>query len=103
MSVDSGFHTDRFRILDSRFQNSILDSGFISWIPDYKAVDSGFHRPKLPGFRIPLHAAMCHLCMFTSVLPSAFSTVTVSTLPVIMTFSKSTAAKNTFSCSLSKP
>ena len=25
----------------------------ISWIPDSKAVDSGFHRPKLPGFRIP--------------------------------------------------
>ena len=22
------------------------------WIPDSKAVDSGFHRPKLPGFRI---------------------------------------------------
>ena len=25
----------------------------ISWIPDSKAVDSRFHRPKLPGFRIP--------------------------------------------------
>ena len=25
----------------------------ISWIPDSKAADSGFHRPKLPGFRIP--------------------------------------------------
>ena len=25
----------------------------ISWIPDSKAVDPGFHRPKLPGFRIP--------------------------------------------------
>ena len=25
----------------------------ISWIPDSRAVDSGFHRPKLPGFRIP--------------------------------------------------
>ena len=25
----------------------------ISWIPDSIVVDSGFHRPKLPGFRIP--------------------------------------------------
>ena len=25
----------------------------ISWIPDSRAVDSGFHRPKLPGLRIP--------------------------------------------------
>jgi len=36
----------------------ILDSsGWIpdsrSWIPDSKVVDSGFHRLKLPGFRIP--------------------------------------------------
>ena len=29
----------------------ILDS--ISWIPDSKAVNSGFHRTKLPRFRIP--------------------------------------------------
>ena len=28
----------------------ILD--YNGWIPDSKAVDSGFHRPKLPGFRI---------------------------------------------------
>ena len=27
----------------------------ISWIPDSKAVGSGFHRPKLPGFWITLH------------------------------------------------
>ena len=25
-----------------------------SWIEDSKAVDSGFYRPKLPGFRITL-------------------------------------------------
>jgi len=36
-------------ILDS--SGWILDS--MSWIPDSKAVDSGFHRLKLSGFRIP--------------------------------------------------
>ena len=32
-----------------------LDSGshYISWTQDSKAVNSGFHRLKLPGFRIP--------------------------------------------------
>ena len=29
----------------------ILD--YNGWIPDSKALDSGFHRAKLPGFRIP--------------------------------------------------
>ena len=28
------------------------------WIPDSKAVASGFHRPKLPGFRITLYGAI---------------------------------------------
>jgi len=36
-------------ILDS--SGSIPDS--MSWIPDSKVVDSGFHSLKLPGFRIP--------------------------------------------------
>ena len=38
----------------------------------------------------------------TTVLLSAFSTVTVSTLSDTLTFSRSTAAKNSFSSSLSK-
>ena len=48
-----------FLISHTGFQETwILDyNGWIpdsiSWIPDSKAVDSGFHRPKLPGFRIP--------------------------------------------------
>ena len=41
-----------FKNLDSGLQ-LWLDSGSISWIQDSKAVDSGFHRLKLPGFRIP--------------------------------------------------
>jgi len=36
-------------ILDS--SGSIPDS--MRWIPDSKVVDSGFHRLKFPGFRIP--------------------------------------------------
>ena len=36
-------------ILDS--SGSIPDS--LSWIPDSKVVDSGFHSLKLPGFQIP--------------------------------------------------
>jgi len=57
MSVDSGFHIHGFQI--PKPTTWILDYNYgwipdpISWIPDSKAVDSGFHRPKLPGFRIP--------------------------------------------------
>ena len=40
-------------ILDS--SGSIPDS--LSWIPDSKVVDSGFHSLKLPGFQITLHGA----------------------------------------------
>ena len=35
----------------------------ISWIPDSKAVDSGFHRPKLPGFRIPDYLTWGEICL----------------------------------------
>ena len=40
----------------------------ISWIPDSKAVDSGFHRPKLPGFRIPDYLTWGDLCVLRSKL-----------------------------------
>jgi len=46
-SQQAGFLTSW--ILDS--SGWIPDS--MSWIPDSKAVDSRFHRLKLPGFRIP--------------------------------------------------
>ena len=33
---------------------SLIWSGsLVSWIPDSKARDSGFHKQKIPGFRIP--------------------------------------------------
>ena len=55
--MDSGFHnTTPWHWIQ---ETSILDYNYgwipdpISWIPDSKAVDSGFRRPKLPGFRIP--------------------------------------------------
>ena len=48
--MDSGFHVCGSRIPHSITNN--LDSGLQLWL-DSKAVDSGFHRPKLPGFRIP--------------------------------------------------
>ena len=57
MSVNSGFHIHGFRIPYPT--TWILDYNYgwipdpMTWIPDSKAVDSGFHRPKLPGFRIP--------------------------------------------------
>ena len=59
--MDSGFHIHGFRIPYPT--TWILDYNYgwisdpISWIPDSKGVDSGFHRPKLPGFRITLHGA----------------------------------------------
>ena len=37
--------------LDSGFQS--LDSGFHELVSNSKVMDSGFHRLKLPGFRIP--------------------------------------------------
>ena len=62
MSVDSGFHIHGFRIPLSGW---ILDFQ----IPDSKAVLSGFHSPKLPGFRITLHRAnrVCMLLVWDSV------------------------------------
>ena len=55
--MDSGFHnTTPWHWIPATW---ILDYNYswipdpISWIPDSKAVDSGFHRLKLPGFRIP--------------------------------------------------
>ena len=63
-AVASGFYVCVFRIPHRRIPDSIggwiLDFKIlfwipdpISWIPDSKAVDSGFYRPKLPGFRVP--------------------------------------------------
>ena len=63
-TVDSGFHVCVFRIPHPRVTDSISDwipdfkilfwiPDSINWIPVSKAMDSGFYRPKLPGFRIP--------------------------------------------------
>ena len=47
MSVDSGFHVCGFRIPRCGFRIPCL------WIQDSTSMEYGFHRPKLPGFRIP--------------------------------------------------
>ena len=62
--LDSGFHAvdSGFHLLDSR--SSSVELGFririvseipdsYTCIPDSKAQDSGFHKQKFPGFRIP--------------------------------------------------
>ena len=67
--MDSGFLVCGFRISHPWIPDSL--SGWIpdfkilfwipdsiSWIPDSKAVNSGFHRPELPGFRITVHGAI---------------------------------------------
>jgi len=55
----------------------IPDFKILFWIPDSKAVDSGFHRPKLPGFRITYNERAIGLCD-TYPLDSDLSTGTVA-------------------------
>ena len=52
------------------------DFKILFWIPDSKAVDSGFHRPKIPGFRITYMGRAIGFCD-TYPLDSDLSTETV--------------------------
>ena len=76
--MDSGFHVCEFGFHIHGFRiplptTWILDYNYgwipdpISWFPDSKAMDSGFHRPKLPGLRIPDYLTWGELCLMLQI------------------------------------